>query len=75
MIRDFLRACKKDYEAKTALDWWDTSACYFILHTLDNHGLVEHGSSAGGCWLTQKGERVLALIESYGEDVEAAMEA
>lgn len=36
---------------------------YFILYSLDDKKLTEHGSSVGGSWLTQKGEEVLADIE------------
>ncbi len=34
-------------------------AHYFTLYFLDDKGLTEHGSSVGGCWLTQKGSELL----------------
>lgn len=43
------------------------------LYTLDSHGLLEHGSSIGGSWLTDEGERVLALLQSC--DLDEAMHA
>lgn len=32
---------------------------HFILYWLDKEGYAEHGSSIGGCWLTEKGEELL----------------
>ena len=36
---------------------------YFVLYTLDDKKLTEHGTSIGGSWLTPKGKEVLADIE------------
>ena len=41
------------------------------LYMLDSHDLTEHGGSVGGSWLTQEGERVLAMLQSV--DLDAAM--
>ena len=37
----------------------------FILYILDNCGLVEHGSSIGGCWLTEEGKMCLDVLNAW----------
>ena len=37
----------------------------FILHTLNRSDLMDHGSSVGGSWLTDKGELFLRLYRKY----------
>lgn len=39
-----------------------------LAHWLDNKGLLEHGGSVGGSWLTDKGKEVLKLIKDYEEE-------
>lgn len=41
------------------------------LYMLDSHGLLEHGSSIGGSWLTAEGERVLSMLQAA--DLDSAM--
>ena len=36
----------------------------FVLYQIDNLGLLEHGTSIGGSWLTDLGEKVLAAIQN-----------
>lgn len=43
-------------------------AVEFIAHVLDGWGLLEHGSSIGWAWPTQKGRDVLAFLREYGTD-------
>lgn len=43
-------------------------AVEFMAHALDGWGLLEHGSSIGYCWLTDKGKKVLAWIRANGVD-------
>ena len=43
-------------------------AFYLILYTLDRAGLLEHGSSVSGSWLTLKGTHYLALMRRFGWD-------
>lgn len=38
------------------------------LKTLDTVGLLEHGGSIGGAWLSDKGEKILKLLQSYPLD-------
>ena len=40
-------------------------ALQFILYMLDAYGIVEHGSSIGGCWLTDLGERYLTVLNAW----------
>jgi len=35
----------------------------FVLYILDSHGILEHGSSIGGAWLTEKGKALLELLQ------------
>lgn len=35
----------------------------FVLYVLDSKGFLEHGGSAGGAWLTNKGKLFLELLE------------
>ena len=43
--------------------WIRTPLGEWFLTTIDNAGLIEHGSSIGGSWLTDKGERFLKCLE------------
>ena len=40
-------------------------ALQFILYILDANGLVEHGTSIGGCWLTELGEMYLTVLNTW----------
>jgi hypothetical protein len=46
------------------VDW---GILQFILYILDDKGLVEHGSSIGGCWLTELGEMYLTVLDAWFE--------
>jgi predicted transcriptional regulator len=39
-----------------------------ILHVLDNAGLIEHGSTIRGSWLTDKGRDAIPVIKKILED-------
>lgn len=40
----------------------DVGLRHLVLYSLENHGLIEHGGSIGGSWLTDKGKAVLAAL-------------
>lgn len=40
-------------------------ALQFILYKLDSCGIVEHGSSISGCWLTELGEMYLTVLNEW----------
>lgn len=42
----------------------------FILWSLSNQDLIEHGSTIYGSWLTEKGKRILRLLEYYMKTIE-----
>lgn len=42
----------------------DPGVQMIVLYTLDHAELIEHGGGVGGSWLTDKGERFLALLEA-----------
>lgn len=37
----------------------------FMMYVLDHNGFTEHGSSIGGCWLTDKGRRLLTILDAW----------
>ena len=39
----------------------------FMMYILDEHEFVEHGSGITGCWLTEKGERLLVTLDAWHE--------
>lgn len=43
-----------------------------LAHWLDSKGLLEHGGSVSGSWLTDKGKEVLQLIKDYEEGKNAS---
>ena len=53
---------------------WEEVQCkgngydYLILYFLDANGLMEHGGSVGGGWLTKKGKSVRIFLEEWGTD-------
>jgi len=41
---------------------------YFVLYAIDRTGLIEHGTSIGGSWLTTKGKHYLPLMQAHPWD-------
>lgn len=39
-----------------------------LAHWFDSHDLIEHGSSIGGSWLSNKGQAILNVIEGATEE-------
>lgn len=39
----------------------------FMAYILDDRGFTEHGSSIGGCWLTEKGEMFLTVLDAWDQ--------
>ena len=59
---------KKMYKDELHLDADDDlqhGSLQFILYILDDCGLVEHGSSVGGCWLTELGKMYLTVLDEW----------
>ena len=48
-------------------DYLRTPLGQWFLTTIDNAGLIEHGSYIGGSWITEKGERFLKCLEDVNE--------
>ena len=46
-------------EVEATIQGDKSSLTYFVLYVLDAMGLTEHGGSVGGCWLTEKGRKLL----------------
>lgn len=52
-----------DWDKRT-LKVYDNEALEIIAHWMDAKGLIEHGTSIGGSWLTEKGKELLDLIDT-----------
>lgn len=37
----------------------------FVMYILDHNGILEHGSSIGGCWLTNLGKMYLTVLNAW----------
>lgn len=66
-IRDYL------YNFSLVDDDWDkrtlqieTGEQYIVAYLLDHLGLIEHGSSIWGSWLTDSGEEALEFLNKWG---------
>lgn len=47
----------------------DQTLEYLVLYFLDERGLIEHGTSITGSWITPKGETALLMCDAiYGKD-------
>lgn len=47
----------------------DNIAFEFILHVLNSVGVLEHGSSVYGSWLTDYGKEILCAFEIVGDEI------
>lgn len=59
---------KERYKSDLDLDYYNENqygALQFILYVLDARQIVEHGSSIGGCWLTDLGEMYLEVLNAW----------
>ena len=54
----------KPHMAEDRFRVYDDPANEVIAHWLDSKGLIEHGGSVGGSWLTKKGQELLELINT-----------
>lgn len=39
----------------------------FMMYILDHKGFTEHGGSIGGCWITDKGRRLLTVLDAWND--------
>jgi hypothetical protein len=71
-VRDILAACPLHRQPglRTAMTEDDATSgfWYLTLYTIDRAGLIEHGGSIGGSWLTPKGAHYLPLMQRYTWD-------
>jgi len=81
-MREVLRAIRARSDAKhddpsnealKALLPYESGLAESYWYMLDEHDLIEHGGSCGGGWLSEKGIRVLALLNEV-EDFEEALD-
>jgi hypothetical protein len=47
---------------------------HIILGVMENAGLIEHGGSIGGSWITKKGQWVLDRLNAIEGDVDKALD-
>ena len=60
LVRDVLRDCPL-YE-NGARAKYDSPLAEWLLCMLDNAELIDHGTSIGRSWITDKGQRLLAIL-------------
>jgi hypothetical protein len=66
-IGNLLAAIRERSDSKYTIDHIEEiagseMAYWFAMYVLDAMGLTEHGGSVGGCWLTEKGKKLLEEI-------------
>ena len=61
---DVLQRYKNDLHIDTN-DSVQYGILQFMMYVLDWKGFTEHGGSIGGCWLTDKGRRLLAVLDAW----------
>lgn len=64
---------QKRYKEELHLNTQDSlhyGALQFVLYALDANGILEHGSSIGGCWLTDLGKMYLTVLNAWHEQKE-----
>jgi hypothetical protein len=68
---EFLLDALEHMPAYDHVNWWDdipTGMRMFVLYTMDNMGLTEHGGGITGCWLTKTGEEVRDALKREKAD-------
>jgi hypothetical protein len=70
LVRDILALAPfRDHrEELRALIGGGDGAFYLVLYVLDSAGLIDHGTSIDGSWITKKGSHYLALMQRHGFD-------
>lgn len=64
---EVLRQIPLTYEEKKANGFYEDKTKGLMLFFLDEAGLIEHGSSVNGSWLTENGKQLLTNIDSLIE--------
>ena len=64
---------KEQYKTQLCIDVdndTEHGVLQFMMYVLDHYDFTEHGSSIGGCWLTEKGEMLLTVLDAWHEKME-----
>lgn len=61
---DVLQRYKEDLHIDNN-DSLQSGLLQFMMYILDYKGFTEHGGSIGGCWLTDKGRRLLTVLDAW----------
>lgn len=67
-LRDTLNLMNQEFYSRYAemqKRFPDGPLSWSYLYMLDDKGLTEHGSNIRGCWLTEKGQTILAALNAY----------
>lgn len=67
---EVLRNFGREHLSKERWSVYDDAANEVLAHWLDSKGLIEHGGSVNGSWLTDKGEELLHIINSAPKESE-----
>lgn len=60
-----------DGRVQRTKDWWaklGDGYAHLLLYFIDAAGLLEHGGSVGGSWLSEDGKLVLGFLRQWGVD-------
>jgi hypothetical protein len=57
------RFCDARYASRKEFFKGNDGLQFFVLYTVDNWGLLEHGGGVGGSWFTQKGQEVYDALK------------
>lgn len=62
---EVIKRYKNDLGLDTKKNSNHYGALQFVMYILDHNGILEHGSSIGGCWLTSLGEMYLTVLNAW----------
>jgi hypothetical protein len=68
LVRDVLALAPFYDHPEAVRDLIGPRAYQFVLYQIDEAGLIEHGGTVGGAWLSAKGKHYLPLMQRYGWD-------
>ena len=68
LVRDILALAPFYDHPEAVRELTGDRAYYLVLYAIDNAGLLEHGASIGGSWLTPKGAHYLELMRKFDHD-------
>lgn len=65
-IKVFSNFASDDWDTRFSV--YDNEADEVLAHWMHSKDLIEHGTSIGGSWLTEKGKNVFEVIKKYRDE-------